>query len=223
MAKPRASLTSIQKSVTELDEHLDKVDERLDTVDESIGDIGNRISGLENFKKKIMEWGMIAGLSFTTGKATDIVDFSAIFNGPKEAEAVVSKEMTATYLKNYDADTITVNLDCDFDLACKQIGLRVLGLDTPEIKVSKSKSKKARKCEKTLGIIARDFVKEELTKAEIITLKNIKRGKYFRIVADVLYDGKDLKKELFKKGYAVYYDGGTKENVDWCAKLKKSL
>lgn len=257
MAQKRASLTSIQEAVTGVNDHLDKVDDRLDKVDENLGQIDGRLSGLENFKKKIIEWGVIAGLSFTTGKATDVVDFSSIFSGPNEAEAITTTtmmmatknkktkkpvetvknivetveikkplkvkkgRMRATYIKNYDADTITVDLDCNFDLACKNMGLRVLGLDTPEIKVSKSKPEKERKCEKNLALIAREFVKEELTKAKLITLENVKRGKYFRIVADVLYDGKNLKEELFKKGYAVYYDGGTKSEVDWCNKLKK--
>ena len=43
----------------------------------------------------------------------------------------------------------------------------------------------------------------------------MKRGKYFRIVADVYADGVSLTDKLIKSGYAVPYDGGTKAK-DWC-------
>lgn len=41
------------------------------------------------------------------------------------------------------------------------------------------------------------------------------RGKYFRIVADVYLDGKNLGDILVKEDHAVAYDGGTKTK-DWC-------
>ena len=44
--------------------------------------------------------------------------------------------------------------------------------------------------------------------------KNVKRGKYFRILADVYADGVSVADELIKNDFAVKYDGGTK--IDWC-------
>ena len=41
------------------------------------------------------------------------------------------------------------------------------------------------------------------------------RGKYFRIVADVYGDGRNLTKLLIRSGHAVKYDGG-KKSKDWC-------
>jgi len=41
-------------------------------------------------------------------------------------------------------------------------------------------------------------------------LRNIDRGKYFRIVADVYIDGKSLAQMLLTKGLAKVYDGGKK-------------
>jgi len=43
----------------------------------------------------------------------------------------------------------------------------------------------------------------------------MKRGKYFRIVADVSIDGKSLAKSLINAKLAVIYDGG-KKTKDWC-------
>lgn len=113
------------------------------------------------------------------------------------------------YVDAYDGDTITVNIRSVHPLLGDHISIRVLGIDTPEIKGSTQ-------CEKDKAILARDFVRERLSKAKQITLKDAQRGKYFRIVARVIYDGKDLAKELLDAKLAVPYDGGTKTIVDWC-------
>lgn len=39
----------------------------------------------------------------------------------------------------------------------------------------------------------------------------MKRGKYFRIVADVIVDDENLGDILVKSGFAKYYDGGKKD------------
>ena len=49
-----------------------------------------------------------------------------------------------------------------------------------------------------------------LKDAEQIILKNMERGKYFRIVADVIIDGENLADVLVEAGMAVRYDGGKK-------------
>lgn len=54
------------------------------------------------------------------------------------------------------------------------------------------------------------------THASHIVLHRSTRGKYFRIVADIIYDGKSLSGYLLDNGLAVRYDGGTKPHVDWC-------
>ncbi len=61
----------------------------------------------------------------------------------------------------------------------------------------------------------KELVADILKDAETIDLKNIERGKYFRIVADVFVDGESLANELIEAGMAVPYDGGTKTK-DWC-------
>lgn len=52
-----------------------------------------------------------------------------------------------------------------------------------------------------------------LKDAETITLKNIERGKYFRIVTDVFVDGEGLSDERVEEWMAVLYDGGKKARM----------
>ena len=81
------------------------------------------------------------------------------------------------------------------------------GIDTPEIRG---------KCqyEKDLALKARDFVRNKLADAKEIKLTNLQRGKYFRVVANVLVDGVSLEQELLDNKLAYRYDGGKK--LSWC-------
>jgi len=90
------------------------------------------------------------------------------------------------------------------------IPIRVNGIDTPELRG---------KCqaEKDLARLAKQTTVESLRAARVIELKNIKRGKYFRVIADVFVDGKSLAERLIKNKQAVSYDGGTK--ISWCKKI----
>ena len=114
----------------------------------------------------------------------------------------------AVYLKNYDGDTIRFNLPGYPPIAGKDIRVRVNGIDTPEIK---GKCKK----EKYEARQARDMVADILKGAEQITLRNMKRGKYFRIAADIIIDGESLGDILVEAGVAVHYNGGKKTHK-WC-------
>ena len=114
------------------------------------------------------------------------------------------------YLDNYDGDTIRVSIPMTHPILGDKINIRLAGVDTPEIR---SKSN----CEKDLAKKARHFVKSRLGSAKSIRLENIARGKYFRIVADVIYDGNNLAQELKEASLAVSYDGGTKAKTNWCA------
>lgn len=114
-----------------------------------------------------------------------------------------------TYVKNYDADTITFNIGNIHPLLGDSISIRVAGVDTPEIRTKDP-------CEKRVANQAKEFVANLLQNAKRIDLTNIKRGKYFRIVADVELDGVQLSPLLLQHRYAYPYDGGTKLKIDWC-------
>ena len=114
----------------------------------------------------------------------------------------------AIYLQNYDGDTIRFDLPGYPPIAGDDIRVRVNGIDTPEIKG---------KCEKESydAKQAKEMVADILKDAEQITLKNMERGKYFRIAADVYADGENLADILIEAGVAVQYDGGKKAQK-WC-------
>jgi len=107
----------------------------------------------------------------------------------------------------YDGDTFRVDIDELSPIAGKNIRIRVNGVDTPEIRG---------KCdsEKELAIEARDYVAGLLNNADEISLVNIERGTYFRIVAVVMIDGVNLTELLIDKGLGYAYTGGTKKS--WC-------
>lgn len=113
------------------------------------------------------------------------------------------------YLKNYDGDTITVDIPNVPDIIGKKIPIRINGIDTPEIRTKN-------KCEKEKGRNAQRLIENILKMAKNIELRNIERGKYFRIVADVVADNQNLADILIKNKLAIKYDGGTKLKVDWC-------
>ena len=113
-------------------------------------------------------------------------------------------------LSVYDGDTFKINLSCDKDALCNSVGVRVKGIDTPEIK---SKDK----CEKEMAKKAKEFTKSFLEGGPI-NLKNCSRDKYFRLLCDIEVNKKDLKKEILKTNLAVPYDGGKKQKTNCCAK-----
>jgi endonuclease YncB( thermonuclease family) len=110
------------------------------------------------------------------------------------------------YVKNYDGDTITVNIKNLHPLIGNNINIRVNGIDTPEMRGGCEKSK-------ALAIEAKLVVQELLTNAKQISLVNCTRGKYFRICSDVYADNINIASLLIAKGLAVRYDGAQKATI----------
>jgi endonuclease YncB( thermonuclease family) len=63
---------------------------------------------------------------------------------------------------------------------------------------------------------AKRFTVSQLRNAEKIELKSTKRGKHFRLLADVFVDGKNLAQLLIDINLARAYSGGTRQG--WCEK-----
>ena len=128
------------------------------------------------------------------------------------AEALSKKNygsITVTEVSSiYDGDTFRANIKEYPPLIGYRMGIRINGIDTPEMRGKCQK-------EKTLAREAKQFTVAKLRAAKKIELRNMKRGKYFRIVADVHVDGKNLGKMLINSGLAVPYDGGHK-GKNWC-------
>lgn len=116
--------------------------------------------------------------------------------------------VTARFVKNYDGDTITVNIPDWPDVIGKEISVRIYGIDTPEKRDSNAEIKE-------MARSAQRLVENLCKRASSLELKSIRRDKYFRILADVYVDGKSVADLLIKNNLAKAYDGGTK-NV-WTA------
>ena len=117
--------------------------------------------------------------------------------------------------KVLDGDTIDVTIDLGFDLYKKE-RVRVAGVDTPE--------KRTRDLEeKALGIDATNWLKAKLTETikgdeELLIRTELKGGvgKYGRLLGWLYVGDSDisLNEQMITEGYALEYDGGTK-NKDW--------
>ncbi|MDX1695059.1 MAG: thermonuclease family protein [Ketobacteraceae bacterium] len=107
----------------------------------------------------------------------------------------------------YDGDTFRATIKDWPAIIGERIPIRVQGIDTPELRG---------KCdaEKRLARQAKQFTVEKLRSAKKIELRNIQRGKYFRLLADVYLDNQSLGAQLIKNQLAVPYSGGAK--VNWC-------
>lgn len=119
------------------------------------------------------------------------------------------------YVRNYDSDTITFNIPKVPKLIGEKINVRVAHIDSPE------KNGKL-PCEKETARTAKNLVENLLKRAKRIDLLNVKRDKYFRILADVRIDGQDLKEVLLKNKLAYNYEGRTKEKLNWCKRTAES-
>lgn len=118
--------------------------------------------------------------------------------------SVTISEITSVY----DGDTFKVNIQSFPPIIGNKIGVRIKDIDTPEIRGKCDK-------ERELALEAKRFTKEVLLSARVVELRNMQRGKYFRVVADVFVDGKSLGDMIIKHGLAVTYSGGTKVH-SWC-------
>jgi len=106
----------------------------------------------------------------------------------------------------YDGDTFKVMIKGYPAIIGDSISVRIAGIDTPEINGDDA-------YEKELAKKAQLFAERKLRSAKVVRLKNMRRDKYFRILADVFVDNINLGKELLRVGLAHEYYGGTK--TDW--------
>lgn len=118
----------------------------------------------------------------------------------------------------YDGDTFTVTLEYWPDVFGKDLSIRLVGIDTPEMK-SKCKTTELKAKERAKAIEAKLFMEGLLRNAKVIrvVLAGDGRDKYFRLDAQVFADDANVGDALISNGLAVYYDGTTAR--DWCAIL----
>jgi micrococcal nuclease len=121
-------------------------------------------------------------------------------------------EYRSSLVKIIDGDTIDVDLDLGFDVILKKQRIRLSGINTPE---SRTRDKE----EKEYGLAAKARLREMLEAADTITVKTAidkkARGKYGRILGTVFADDVNVNVTLVDEGYAIVYDGGTKNKTKW--------
>ena len=108
-----------------------------------------------------------------------------------------------------DGDTIDVVLDLGFDILHKS-RVRLYGIDTPE-------SRTRNLDEKARGKMAGAFLKDAIEKGEKVVIQTKlkdSRGKFGRVLGDVIVDGVNINKALVENNYAVAYHGQSKEDVE---------
>ncbi|MCM2354114.1 MAG: thermonuclease family protein [Pseudobdellovibrio sp.] len=120
------------------------------------------------------------------------------------------------FIKNYDADTVTFFIPNVHPLLGEKISVRVRGIDTAE-------KKGKHPCEKDQAFQAQELVGKTLEAAKRIDLVNVDRDKYFRILADIQADGRSIKDILEEADLGYSYNGGSKQNVNWCEFGKKRV
>ena len=103
----------------------------------------------------------------------------------------------------WDGDSFRCNIFSLPRIIGDNIGIRVLGVDTPEIRGKSDYEKK-------LALDARDFTEMLLENAFEIMLTSVQRDKYFRLLARVLLDGCCLADALINANLGRKYDGGTR-------------
>jgi len=105
-------------------------------------------------------------------------------------------EYKATVTKVYDGDTITVDFDLGFGIILEKQKIRLLGINTPEVRGS----------EKPQGIISRDALRQRIL-GNVVTIKTSKdkKGKYGRWLGEVFVEDENINQWLITEGYAKEY------------------
>ena len=96
----------------------------------------------------------------------------------------------------YDGDTITVDIDLGFGFSFNKMKIRLIGINTPELKGE----------DKVKGILARDYLRSLILNKEVFieTFKDEKE-KYGRYLAIIHLDDVNINEKLISEGYAVKF------------------
>jgi len=108
-----------------------------------------------------------------------------------------------------DGDTIDVVLDRGFDILYR-CRVRLYGIDTPE-------SRTRNKDEKVRGKLAGSFLQDAVDKGnKVIIETKLKdsKGKFGRVLGNVIVDGKNINQLMIDNYLAVAYFGQSKDDIE---------
>ena len=122
-------------------------------------------------------------------------------------------------IKVVDGDTIDADIDLGFDISLTK-RVRLSGVDTPESRTTDLKEKK-------LGLESKEWLKHKLEFAKDVLIKTElpdSTEKYGRILGNLYVNNEalSLNQQMIDEGYALAYDGGTKDkNFDVLLERRK--
>jgi micrococcal nuclease len=113
-------------------------------------------------------------------------------------------EYDAEITSVYDGDTCTATIDLGFNLFTSKAKLRLVGIDTPEIRTKDPE-------EKVAGLAARDYLRRRIDGRKV-RIQSLKKGKYGRYLAKIWVINEDgtlaedsVNNELISLGLAKPY------------------
>ena len=106
-----------------------------------------------------------------------------------------------------DGDTVDVVIDLGFDIHFAT-RVRLYGMDTPE-------SRTRNKDEKVRGYMSKDFLEEWMEKDDVvIRTRRDKKGKFGRVLGEMIVRGENVNKLMIKECLAVEYYGQSKDDIE---------
>ena len=110
-----------------------------------------------------------------------------------------------------DGDTVDVDIDLGFGVWLHKERVRIYGIDTPESRTRDLEEKK-------YGLAAKEFVKEFVrdkggSNIVLRTRKYDAKGKFGRILGDIIVDNVSMSDTMIKEHHAVPYYGQSKETI----------
>lgn len=107
-----------------------------------------------------------------------------------------------------DGDTVDVDIDLGFGVWLHKERVRIYGIDTPESRTRDLEEKK-------YGLAAKEFVKTFVKGTPIIlrTEKYDAKGKFGRILGDIIVNKVSMSDTMIKEHHAVPYYGQSKDDI----------
>ena len=117
-------------------------------------------------------------------------------------------EYSCTVDRVVDGDTCDVTLDLGFDILYRS-RVRLYGIDTPE-------SRTRNKDEKVRGKLASAFLQKAIDNGEKVIIETKlkdSRGKFGRVLGNVIVDGVNINQAMINSYLAVAYFGQSKDDI----------
>lgn len=112
-----------------------------------------------------------------------------------QAEKVYDDHVKAEIIAVYDGDTVRVNIPSYPKIIGENIRVRLKGINTDEMGDDEAAD------------LAGDFVRAKVAAGKKIELRKLSRDKFFRLLAELWIDNKNIADELLEAGLARPWNG----------------